>query len=681
MAALCLVVCPTAWGAAERWWNTNWACRKTVQVTPAGTWKENPAAAVTFTTGGRMKPDAADLRIVDETGGRVPYYIIAAGFDDTCTVAFPVERPGQKLYLYYDNPNANSPGHDWVPERGLIIEVRTLGRGSIANWRSMRTLVKGSPKVQGRALHPHIFDGHNRFGPSDKYISIYRGYLDCPQSGRYGFATTSDDASFLLIDSKMVVQWPGKHNAVADARHNKTISLQRGVHLLEYYHAELTDKQVAEAAWRMPGRKDYTVIPSSAFVPFWQGRVTDYDQRRDSSPIDFSFVQESSVPTEHTLLSAVRFRITFSAARDNVEWSFGDGVTSTARSPVHVYMGPGKYRVRLKIGNKQVTNAVRVWDNERVNDNVPDAIAGFYLNIVNSYTLPLMSVEDVLTISRFAREHRAFDLEEKACDCLKVRRESYNNADVGSEFLVRATALWRADRSTEAIDLLDRVATGQSQNRIAMTALHRKGQYLLALGRDAQARLMFRQLDSRIAGQADLKAAALAGMGDYYRFNGDATKSAEYYRQAQDIAKDLPAGEHLAAGAYSQAVLEYLRADRADAALEQIDRWERAVPTDKLDGYLSALKSITMFKVGDGAMAYAEARDQYTVNPEGNYAPHALLFQGDYLALSDRIEEARQMYLTLADRYPESPLVTVARYRAKTPPKRIGQIKFPILDF
>lgn len=49
----------------------------------------------------------------------------------------------------------------------------------------------------------------------------------------------------------------------------------------------------------------------------------------------------------------------------DVEWDFGDGITSTVNDPVHFYTAPGSYNVRLKIGSDQgceniITKAVNV---------------------------------------------------------------------------------------------------------------------------------------------------------------------------------------------------------------------------------------------------------------------------------------------------------------------------------
>lgn len=683
LACCSLLLCGAAQAAGESWWNENWTCRKTVQVTPVGQFNQDLAAVTAFTTGGHLMSGAADLRILDGYGREIPYYVVASDFDDLCVVAYPVQRADEILYFYYGNPDALRPRYDWRPRRGLILEVRTMGRGSVNNWRQMYELIENSREVQGRGLHNCVFDGHNRFGPSDNYISIYRGYLYCPQSGKYGFATTSDDASFLFVDSKLVVQWPGHHGAVADARHNVTTELNHGVHLFEYYHADVGGAQVAEAAWRPPGQEAFAVIPPEAFVPFWWGSVIDYEKHDDPKPVDFSSWQESSLPCEDFLFSAVRFNIDFPASTslNAREWDFGDGITSTERSPVHVYARPGKWRVELTVGDKELAQTVRVWENERVSDFSENEAVAQYTRIFKSYDLSAMSAADVLPICRFARVYDAADLEYDALAALSELRDSYRHKAAGEALLEHANALWLMGHYDVALDLFGELGSRHAEKDVSLTALYRRGQRLLALERHAEALEVFERLETKSLAHPKFRALALIGKGDYYRAKGDAKAARESYIEAVEGAEAPGGGGALAQGAYAQAALEYLHAGEFEAALEQIDTWERTVPVNKLDGYFSLLKTTALIKFGDGVRANAEARDQHAANPEGNYAPHMLLLQGDCLALWKQEEKAKEKYLKLVEDYPESPLRSVAEYRTQNPPKTVDEIRFPVLDF
>ena len=63
--------------------------------------------------------------------------------------------------------------------------------------------------------------------------------------------------------------------------------------------------------------------------------------------VDFSYS-----PTAPTAGQTVKFTNHSSSGEDWL-WSFGDGATSTLRSPSHVYKHNGTYRVSLKVDNKK----------------------------------------------------------------------------------------------------------------------------------------------------------------------------------------------------------------------------------------------------------------------------------------------------------------------------------------
>ncbi len=682
LVTLGLLLCPVVHAATGSWWHDDWTCRKTVSVVPVGDVVEHPAAAVTFSTGGELKPDAADLRVINQDGEEVPHYVFVSGFEDLCTVAFPVGRSRQEFNLYYGNPGARRARYDWEPRRGLLLEVRTMGRGPIGNAQQILELVRNSPEIQGRALHPCVFDGHNRFGPSDRYISIYKGWLNCPVSGPYRFATTSDDASFLSVNGELVVQWPGRHRAVGNARHNASVTLPAGVHFFEYYHVEVDDLQVAEAAWQPPGQTEFAVIPPAAFAPFASAQVTAYRKRDDPNPLDFVFWQESCLEAEGTLLSAMRFEPASKSARGKTgHWDFGDGITSDSRKPVHVYAQPGTYTVTLRVGERRLSQEVRAWENERLGvDSVPRTVLE-YVKLFDTYDFSKMAPGHVFAIARLAGENGALALEDKAYATLEKMPESFGDATAGHALIEHAGELWRAGQYNPAVDLLNNVASAHSNRKVLCTALYKQGQYLIALEKPDEALVLFERLRSRSTTMPEFRAQAFSGIGDVHRAHGRGGKALEQYRKAQEVAGDPPAGTALARGAYSQAALEYLRAGEFEAAFEQVQRWEVAVPTDKLQGYLSLLKTISLFKLGDAARGHAEARDLYAGNPEGNYAPHMLLLQGDCLALWGKTDESREQYKQLFDKYPESPLSELARHRADNPPRNLTELKFPVLDF
>ena len=108
-----------------------------------------------------------------------------------------------------------------------------------------------------------------------------------PADGKYGFATSSDDASFLMLDGKLVVDWPGYHGCVGDCRHNATVALGAGIHRFEYLHMSRGGTTCAVAAWLRPGMKDWEIIPEAAFAPLSRAEVGPMETLGGDVPCDF----------------------------------------------------------------------------------------------------------------------------------------------------------------------------------------------------------------------------------------------------------------------------------------------------------------------------------------------------------------------------------------------------------
>ena len=155
-------------------------------------------------------------------------------------LAFQAKVRDARYYVYYNNPNAEKLKDGWYPECGMFFVTMRKSRPNFhpQNWEEMEQLIEESVELDGGRFQKRISDGYNPFGLSDGYLSIYKGYISIPEAGKYGFATVSDDASFLFIDGNFVVAWPGQHTYRGGERgeHNGEIELESGLHYIEYYH-------------------------------------------------------------------------------------------------------------------------------------------------------------------------------------------------------------------------------------------------------------------------------------------------------------------------------------------------------------------------------------------------------------------------------------------------------------
>ena len=246
------------------WLADGWKCRRRVRI-PKSTanYGRKRTGVIHFATGGFALHDGRDVRIYAR-GRPTPHCILWHGPGTTLRVAFQIVPTVNVYDIYYGNPQAPDPP-EWWPKHGLLLETRRHNAGSLADLSQMRRTLKRSGDVYGRNFVPNVFHGGNVFGPSDHYLSIYKGQLWIDRAGMYTFATTSDDESLIVLDGRVAARKP-PGGATPDARfHGAPIKLIAGFHSFAYYHVETVGAQCAVAAWKPPGGR-FRVIPPYAFV-------------------------------------------------------------------------------------------------------------------------------------------------------------------------------------------------------------------------------------------------------------------------------------------------------------------------------------------------------------------------------------------------------------------------------
>ena len=314
----------------------------------------NTALAV-LPPGAKCAPDGRDVRVLDDKGQHVSYRIVLTK-EKRVQVKFRVEgNSGSRFYIYYGNPKAPAEKYEWTEKLGgLYLETRVnpmKGARNARNLAHFKEILAESPRVYGRRLWPQINDLNNPFGDDDMYLSIYQGDLFCPESGPYGFATNSDDSSFLLIDGQLVCEWPEGHIPSQAWEHTGTKVLSRGIHKIVYYQLESFGGQLSRAGWKRPSDDTYSLIPAWAFVRELPCEVVAVQQF--GRPVNAFFVFEERpalrVNAKYTI-PQILFRDRSSSFLGKMcfhQWDFGDGTTSQVAAPRHCYLAPGTYKVRL----------------------------------------------------------------------------------------------------------------------------------------------------------------------------------------------------------------------------------------------------------------------------------------------------------------------------------------------
>lgn len=653
----------------DEWHLAAWPLRKVLEV------RAGPAAWILTVMAPHSAAGGADLRVVGPKGQEVRFDIVYRYPDGRWLILFETAAGAGRYYLYSGRQFAAAPPK-WEPRVGLLLEVRRRAPGECGTWEQMKKMVADSKEVQGVGFRPSIFDGYNPFGPSDDYVSIYRGWLNCPETGEYGFSTMSDEASFVFIDGKPVCQWAGRHTAHAGRNNqfNGTVRLTKGVHLIEYYHVEYDGDQAAVAAWRPPGEPYFAPIPPGAFVQPTPARLLR-TERRQGIAADFDWSEAAYLEVGPAAMTAVQFRFMGSSTEAEVRsclWEFGDGTSAQGLNVRHIYTAMGNYTVRataLDADRRRASIQCPVtvapkWDDLDFTLKKIELFAGQ----VREYPFDKMTVQPLLGAFYLMREAERKDDLLKVCQALYPQRDNLPPAE-RYEFLVTFgdLSLPSPDDAIRlyqmALELVrnDKARQFAVETKIADAYHYYKRDLKTALALYKEQRDKYRGVDPV------LYHTVLIRIGDVDREMGEADEARKAYAEAEKDGAWLPKEpKYIRVGAWASTVEELLKRGEAREALDQLDKWEWAYPTARLEGYNLILRARANLILGNFPEARKQAEIYLKHSADPNYVPEALLAAAEAAKSLADVKAAREYLDRIIKDFPESPSAKSAKGLLKT---------------
>ncbi|MBL7223177.1 MAG: tetratricopeptide repeat protein [Candidatus Brocadiae bacterium] len=673
--------------------------RRTVAIPPPG--KDDPALPgsdccyVSFPTAGHLQPDGRDLRVA-VAGKPVPFKVVDIAYGGAVRLVVSIPKRAEQMHIYYGNSKAPALTETLHPRRGLWLETRRYLGGDCLTLTGIRAAwAKAAAKRDGAGPAGSVFHGHNPFGHSDNYMSRYTGYLYLPKAATVNFAVGADDIGYVLVEGREVAakkDWGemNRHRRYA----GEAVQLAAGLHPVEVLHVEKTGQQNIAAAWWMPGMKRgqkykaYQLIPAKSFAPLRYGRLLNHEVQGDTIGVDFSSANDGDVLLDERQL-IVRYvfrdmsRPASNALQCSVLWDFGDGTTSTARDPSHVYLHEGDYTVTLALSRGQrswkATQAIRVGPGyHRAGRRQWDSLANYH-PILKDYQFAKMATQDLITAARIFEELEKPAEIIAACTPLYERRK-----DLADDVLVRHCLLLACHLREDEGEKGDQGKANARKSLEALRYAEHRTQDAKAKARLAneQADIYYYFLDDyenaqkhytqalTTYGKADATQMRLAQirLGDVYRTKGDTTAA----RQAYERAAQMPIGDQSAItaaarrGSFPQTVEDYLRRKTYKEALKGLDTWEWEFPTAKLDGYSSLLRAKVAMGQENRKEALKQCRELLAGNKDSEYADDILLLLSRIHQEAGQLDKAVEAVSRLLEEYPASELQERAHVRRAT---------------
>lgn len=548
----------------------------------------------------------------------------------------------------------------WYPRRGILLRVyRKSKPAHPKTLTGLRRLIRTN-NLEGAGFCNGVSDGFNRFGPSDHYISVYEGYLRIDQAGSYSFCTVSDDGSWLRVDDRHVVEWPGPHgwSGAEHGERNGQIKLKQGVARVQYYHEEGAGTQMAFLGWKPPGAERFQAVPPDQWLSVRTARAVGYEARDKpliavplARVINTYWIRDS----DDRQATLVEFRHRSRSRAGEIvktHWSFGDQLEAKGDRLRHVYFRTERPEVTLT-----VTDARGNTDSITCSPNV------FYVDVRTRYFRLGNS-------KQYMEAAAGYDVERMAQEDLQLYAEFWGYLEKWSEHVRAVDALARRFPDCPAIPQLAASAAQGCTRAEAYDPQHAVELYRIA-SRGARTALKRVELDLRLAevlawGLEDyqqarallettitaaetestapfqrLRRQAIIAMGDVALLAGDYQQAERSYRQAQEISKPIEQAEMLAkTGGYGYTVADLLARDEFDWALEALDRWENEFPVQRLEGYTFFLRGKVLYVQHPGRLALRHLELAERVSPRAVHVPEAVWLRANCLLAMERHEEA-----------------------------------------
>lgn len=435
------------------------------------------------------------------SGDKVQSRVLSAARGEPMEIIFesPVANPSYFVYLVPRSQN-NQSDSSWQPEAGLVLETRWSRRGLKSSDRlpELKAAFDRAEPV-GRSLADdiqqtfpiHMLSEYSNGAPSRKGgygFYRYTGYIHVPKKGKYTFATISRWDSYLTIDDKGVVSWPGQHDYHGGRRGEKngTISLEPGVHKLEYFNTNRWGQMFTLVAWKKPG-EELRPMTRTDFLPLGRFKATSaeyHESNKAYAAFEWSVVDAFRLEQTGPSFVTMRFKALRPErlTRYEYRWTFDDGTVATGETVDRVFLRPALRNVQLDVSlaGERLTQAAHevhvhpAWDKCLTYiDNIDD-----YDKVIKQRPLEKAPPDDLVNLYTLAGIAERPDWKNRAATVLtkhvdRLVRES-ENTDFIFEFgqYLQSPGLKEYDKALKLFTyLLERSDVDQRTSRRAAICL------------------------------------------------------------------------------------------------------------------------------------------------------------------------------------------------------------------
>lgn len=609
--------------------------------------KSQSSAQLTFF----MPDEIKSARLID-AGGQERGITVLQRHGSRISIFFD-GSPGEELSIEFYRSTENSKTAKQIS--GLLHLVKRFNSDTtVNNVEDFRKLWNASgPAVGGFAKK--VFSGVNPYSQSMNSLHTYKGFINIPDGGDYIFYTASTDASFLLIDNKVIAAWPGKHwvGEGLYGGYNGTVKLTKGIHQFEYLHANSQWSCYAIAAYSRRDDKSMTIIPDKMFTPALEavhGPLLDMHGR---PLLDFSWENEAMLDLER--LQMYRIVCKPENVSGQAKWNWGDNTQPLNNRSVHYYFIPGKYSAAL------------ITDNERSNQQI-EVTYRFDQQFIPDEAAVKMVTEAIEQEKTIGIQREGYTFITNAIIQLKMGGQAlgFYPRILEKSNLIPPEVILKYFQELILMELLKLEKYEKAEEEFKRFFLQNKNQKCLAMAKLEYARMLFycmgRNVDAELQlNEIDRKFIPFESkqgfdilQADLALFSKGIEEASQLYDQLTSMSKKLDRQQKIMLSGIIISIRNSITMKRYDDALNYIEQLENSQAESRLNPEVILMKAQALKNLGMPRRAVVCYTTVLKLNPSAGTAAPANLALAEYYCSSMQYRKAREYLNNIISETPRS---------------------------
>lgn len=617
---------------------------------------------------GAERSDLTDAVLIDSKGMSLPLKPFWHGNGQHALSLFVAKgiEPTKDYFLYFGGENVRLI-NTWTPRLGLFLETRRLGPlPKIDSWNEMQNTWREARQVDGAGFVPSIYTAGNPFGGYANYASHYTGLLLTSSDKEEVLYTLSSDASFVLVDDRLVLEWPGIHSQYANEKTVKKTSIPatEGLRKIDYYQAKIGEGESSSMlGWVKNGH--FEAVPPSAWVHPGRSKVLNIEQKVGLPVPEVSVHYNSCIGFGGYWLYDVVIEPARSIPKGwDLEWHFEDGnvfpgdrcerimtggrpqsVTLFCRKGDVLIQGVGQLKFPENTASASVKNPT-----ERAS----------YITLISKENPNGLSAPALESMLPLLIEYAANDLTGRfATAWLSKAPPSSNPLWLPAQLsAIRMMAQTNPQKALEYLRSIDPVLRKEHNRELSMLELDLLVFYL----RDPSAQSVAHRIAFDLP-KTEVEELSNIRIGDLYRLTEHPDLCVQQYAAVQKTVTDETGGRKLPTMDRSYSItVDYLLGDGLRQEADQkLREWEIVHPMAKIDSDFLLLQARMLNSFGYWTESLTELDSFKKMHRDSPYEITADFYRAEALLGLGKKDEARKIWSAIAKDFPNHELATKCR--------------------